>query len=113
MESGAVDLTGGIRQAIKAIYWAGTCLSVELFSFENLSGLRCALCLRIVNLIQASCIVHNLLHLILGNETSMVAKPTIGQVLPAVVAHVLLVVPLLLLLPKLEDALLALILGEH
>ena len=58
---------------------------------------------RIINLIHATFVIHYFVHLFLWNEPAVIPKPILGQVLPAVVADVVPVHPLLLFFPVAND----------
>lgn len=93
---------------------AGVAAYVPL-DFEYLLCLRRALRVRIVDLIHAVLIaLEDLLHLLFGDEATVIAEPVVGQVLPAVISHLLLLIGSLdFLVPKLEDLGPALLLREH
>lgn len=85
------------------------------FDLEDLLRLWRALGVWIIDLIHAVLVaLEDLLHLLFGNEAAMVAEPVVGQVLAAVIAHLLLLVGSLdLLVPELEDFGSALVLRER
>ena len=73
--------------------------SLEFFDFENLFGFWRTLHLRVVYLIQTSFVAHNLLHLRLRNESSVISVSIFGQIFPAVIPNMILIHPLFLFLP--------------
>lgn len=73
--------------------------------FEDLFCFWRALGVWIVDLVHAVLVaLENLLHLLFGDEAPVVPEPVVGQVLAAVIAHMLLFVGTLnFLVPELED----------
>lgn len=77
-----------------------------LLHLKNELGLGRALILRIVDLLDTTVLSHDLVELLHGNESTVVSKPLVSQVLPALVPHLLLLGESLpLAVPVPEDSL--------
>ena len=83
---------------------AGNIPPLMPLDLEYLLRLRRAFGDRVVDFVQAVlAILDDLVHLLLRNEAAVISEPVVGQILSAMVAHLLLLtLPLQFLVPKLE-----------